>query len=69
MCWFDASDNVTRQDWHRYVETLDAPPDSWGQQVSKRLGWSSTRIMMEMFLRFGADVANAAIDKALKEEP
>lgn len=52
-----------------YVETLNAQSNGWGQHVSKRLGWSSTRIMMEMYTRFGKDAANAAIDAALKEEP
>lgn len=49
-----------------YVETLNSPPNGWGQHVHKSTGLASHFYMSKMMNRFGRDVAHDAITKALQ---
>jgi len=57
----------TVEDYARhYVETINAPPNGWGQHVSPLFGQSHS-VMIEASKRFGSEATQAAIQAALKE--
>jgi len=56
-------DNVNLMAKH-YVETLNRPPNAWGQHLSHLYGQSHF-ILIRMTQLFGERVTNLAVDRAM----
>lgn len=46
-----------------YVETLNSPPNGWGQHIHKGTGLESHFYLMKMTRLFGHNVTNHKIDR------
>lgn len=63
---FEPTPRTLEQFAAHYVATIQAPPNAWGQHISKIFGKSTGWILQEMFARWGSDASNAAIYQAFQ---
>ena len=47
-----------------YIETLNSPPNAWGQHYHQGTGLVSHSFLRRMYEAYGTEETNAALDKA-----